>query len=243
MIVDELAARRLFGDASALGRRIRLPAGGERVVVGVAANVRLTGPEGDVLAQAYYPWSLEGSQSGEPLLVVRGSRDASDLVSVIQASLKPLLPAGATQPSVIVVADQYRRLTADRRFNAGLMSVFGALALIIGAAGIYCVMAAMVAQQTREIGIRTALGASRPRIASLVLSEAARHVALGLAIGLGIAWAVSGIFSSLVFGITPTEPALYLVVVAVLGFVVLLAAWIPARRASRVDPIIALRES
>lgn len=243
MIIDELAARRLFGDASAVGRRIRLPGGGERVVVGVAVNVRLTGPEGDLLAQAYYPWSTDvGGQSGEPLLVVRGSPDASELVPVIQAALKPLLPVGAAQPSVTDVADQYRRLTADRRFNAGLMSVFGALALIIGAAGIYGVMAAMVAQQTREIGIRTALGATRRRIASLVLSEAARHVALGLAIGLAMAWAVSGIFSSLVFGITPTEPALYLVVAAVVGLVALLAAWIPARRASRVDPIIALRE-
>jgi len=242
VIIDELAARRLFGDRSALDRRVRLAGGGERRVVGVAANVRLTGPEGDPLSQVYYPWRLEGSQSGEPLLVVRTSADPAGMRPVLQTALQALMPAGASPPAITIVADQYRRLTADRRFNAGLMSVFGALALLIGAAGIYSVMASVVAQQTREIGIRCALGATRSRIASLVLSEAGRHVAVGLAIGLAVAWTVSGIFASLVFGVTPTEPALYLLVVAVLAAVGLAAAWIPARRASRVDPIVALRE-
>jgi ABC-type antimicrobial peptide transport system permease subunit len=103
-------------------------------------------------------------------------------------------------------------------------------------------MSAIVAQQTREMGIRTALGATQTRIASLVLSDAGRHVAVGLAIGLAAAWAVSGIFSSLVFGVTPTEPILYAVVATVLASVAVAAAWIPARRAARVDPIVALRE-
>jgi predicted permease len=242
VIIDELAARRLFGERAALGRRVRLAGGGERVVVGVTANVRLTGPEGEQLAQVYYPWNLAGGQSGEPLLVVRTARDAGDIAPLLRAAIAPLLPAGAPPPSIRIVADQYRQLTAGRRFNAGLMLVFGALALVIGAAGIYSVMASVVAQQRREIGIRTALGATRSRIAVLVLSEAGRHVAIGLAIGLAAAWAVSGMFSSLVFGVTPTEPILYFVVAVVLAGVGLAAAWMPARRASRVDPIAALRE-
>jgi hypothetical protein len=242
VIIDELAARRLFEDESALGRRIHLAGAGDRVIVGVAANVRFTGPEGDPIAQVYYPWRLEGGQSGEPLLVVRTSDDAGEMRPAIEAALQRLLPPNAQKPSIRIVAEQYHQLTADRRFNAGLMTVFGALALLIGAVGIYSVMASVVAQQTREIGIRCALGATRSRIARVILSDAARHVAIGITIGLIFAWAVSGLLSSLLFGVRSTEPALYAIVAGVLAITGLGASWIPARRASRVDPIVALRE-
>jgi hypothetical protein len=218
--------------------RVRLAGAEERVVVGVVRNVRLMGPESEPTPHVYLP--LDGGLPNE--FVIRTSHPALEMVPAVRTALLELLPSGATPPAITVVDTVYRKLTADRRFAAWLMTVFGALALLIGAAGIYSVMSAIVAQQTREMGIRTALGATQTRIASLVLSDAGRHVAVGLAIGLAAAWAVSGIFSSLVFGVTPTEPILYAVVATVLASVAVAAAWIPARRAARVDPIVALRE-
>jgi ABC-type antimicrobial peptide transport system permease subunit len=164
------------------------------------------------------------------------------MIPAVRTALQEFRPSGAAPPGITVVDTVYRQITADRRFAAWLMTIFGALALVIGAAGIYSVMSSIVAQRTQEIGIRTVLGATPTRIVSLVLSDAGRHVVVGLAIGLAAAWTVSGIFTSLVFGVTPTEPALYLIVVGVLAVVAVAAALIPARRAARVDPIVALRE-
>jgi len=241
VVLDQIAAARLFGASSAVGRTV-LVGDAPAQVIGVVSTVRFEGPEDDPRPQIHLPWSLQGAQGGSPMIVVRTSRPPSEVVPAMSTALTPLLPAGSPPTLITVMDDLYRELTADRRFAAGLMTAFGVLALLIGAAGIYSVMSSIVALQTREIGIRCALGATRSRIASLVLSEAGRHVAVGLAIGLAAAWAVSGIFASLVFGVTPTEPALYLIVVAVLALVALAAAWLPARRAARVDPIVALRE-
>jgi ABC-type antimicrobial peptide transport system permease subunit len=176
------------------------------------------------------------------MVVVRTSRSPGELVAAITAAVTPLLPAGSGPPNVTVMDDLYRELTADRRFAAALMGTFGVLALLIGAGGIYSVMSSIVAQQTREIGIRTALGATRSRIAAVVLSDAVRQVAIGLVIGLAVAWAFSGAVSSLLFGVRATDPALYGLVAAMLALTGIAAAWVPARRASRVDPIVALKE-
>lgn len=238
VILDSLAVLRLAGGRSPVNMRVRLAGTDERVVVGVVRNVRVMGPESELTPHVYLP--LDRGLPNE--FVIRTSRPAQEMIPAVRTALQGFLPSGVAPPAITVVDTVYRQITADRRFAAWLMTIFGALALVIGAAGIYSVMSSIVAQQTREIGIRTALGATRQRIAKLVLSEAVRHVAFGLGIGLAIAWAASGIFSSLVFGVTPTEPALYLIVVGVLAVVALAAAWIPARRASRVDPIVALRE-
>jgi ABC-type antimicrobial peptide transport system permease subunit len=144
---------------------------------------------------------------------------------------------------VHVVNDAFSQLTARRRFNAGLMSAFALCAILIGAAGIYAVMASVVAQQTREIGVRVALGATPGNIRRDVLVAAARHLALGLAIGLPIGGWISRGFTSLFFKVAPTDASIYLVVAATLAAVGLLAAIVPARRAARVDPIVSLRAS
>jgi ABC-type antimicrobial peptide transport system permease subunit len=121
------------------------------------------------------------------------------------------------------------------------MSAFGLVGVLIGAAGVYAVMASFVAQQTREIGVRLALGATPARIQRGVLALAWRHLLVGLALGVPIAWWLSRGFATLLFQVTPADISVYVGVSVLLIAVGFLAAWVPARRAARVDPIISLR--
>jgi ABC-type antimicrobial peptide transport system permease subunit len=121
------------------------------------------------------------------------------------------------------------------------MSVFGLVGTLLGAVGIYAVMASFVAQQTREIGVRVALGATPGRIERGVLAMAWRHLLAGLAVGLPMAWWLSRGFAALLFQVTPFDPSVYAGVASLLISVGFLAAWIPARRAATIDPIISLR--
>jgi ABC-type antimicrobial peptide transport system permease subunit len=141
----------------------------------------------------------------------------------------------------VLAADAVRRITATRRFNGMLMSGFGLVGLLIRAAGVFAVMASFVAQQTREIGVRLALGATPARIQRAVLSLAWRHGAADLALGVPMAWWLSRGFAALLFRVTPADVSVYAGVAALLTAVALIAAWIPARRAATIDPIKSLR--
>ena len=241
VVLDQLAAERLFGGSRAIG--VMVFVGGEPAeVVGIVSTVRFEGPERGARPQIYLPWSLDGGQGGLPMIVVRTSRPPHDVLPAITAAVTPLLPAGSSPPEITVMDDLYRELTADRRFAAGLMTAFGMLALFIGAAGIYSVMSSIVAQQTREIGIRTALGATRSRIAAVVFADTGRHVAIGSVLGLAGAWAISVYSRPCSSAFVPPIQRSYALVIAILAAAALAAAWIPARRASRVDPIVALKE-
>jgi ABC-type antimicrobial peptide transport system permease subunit len=137
--------------------------------------------------------------------------------------------------------EAYARRNAGRRFNATLMTVFGGLALVIGAIGVYGTLAFVVAQDVRAIGLRLALGATPAGVRRLILGGAMRRVGAGIAVGLTAAWAASSWFASVVFGVTPTSPAIYLLVAVVIAAVALVAAFVPALRASRLDPLVALK--
>jgi len=121
------------------------------------------------------------------------------------------------------------------------MSIFGLIALFIGAAGVYAVMASVVAQERRELGVRVALGATRRQIVAGVLRRAATYLGIGLAVGLVAGRVLSALFTSLLFEVRPGDIYVYAIVAAILATVGLLAAAVPARRAARVDPVIALR--
>jgi putative ABC transport system permease protein len=174
-------------------------------------------------------------------LVVRTSvSNPAALTSAIRgelAALDPNLPL-----TNVRVFDEYISSSLARpRFNALLLSIFAGTALLLTAIGIYGVMAYSVAQRTNEIGIRMALGAAQSAIFRLVVGQAMTLVGISLAIGLAGAFAATRLLNSLLFGIGAWDPITFGLIVLLVSVVAFLAAWLPARRASRVDPIIALR--
>jgi putative ABC transport system permease protein len=240
IVLDQQAARHLFGDEDPIGRLVRASdPDGVFTVVGTVPHVRVFGPEDEVEPAAYFAVAPNPARTFAGLFV-KTSRPPAEMLPVINEALKPFAPA-TKGPFVFVADEAVWKITAQRRFNAGLMSAFGLIGLLIGIAGVYAVMASFVAQQTREIGVRVALGASPGRIQRDVLALAWRHLLAGLALGLPIAWWLSRGFEALLFQVSGADASAYAVVVTLLSMAGCLAAWIPARRAARVDPITSLR--
>jgi putative ABC transport system permease protein len=236
IMLDETAARTLFPDREAVGAIVTV-ASKPRTVAGIAASVRLGGPGTAPKPQLYLPFIPRG---GEPQFLVRTSIPAPRVVSALTTTVAQFLPPG-THVDVVLVDDAFRRLTADRRFNAGVLGIFGLVAVFIGAAGIYSVMASVVAQRQREFAVRMALGATATRLRRALLIQTGRQIAAGLAIGLPVAWWISRMFAALLFEVKPTDWSPYLIVTALVTAVSLAAALAPARRAGRVDLIATLK--
>jgi predicted permease len=245
VVIDEHAAQQLFAGADPIGQLITLDRVKGQIfsVVGVVAPALHRGPELD-RPTAYFgmPPDYRPSWVG---FVLRTSVPPDSVVHAVEASLAAIAPPpNPIMGQGVHVADAaFRRLTATRRFSAGLMSTVGVVSLLIAIAGVYAVMASIVAQRTRDIGIRIALGATAARISGDVIGLAGRHVLLGLLIGLPIGWWISRGFAALFFQITPSSPSVYAIVGAVVTAAGVLAAWLPARRAARIDPVVSLRAS
>jgi putative ABC transport system permease protein len=240
VVLEEAAARALFGDVNPIGLQVRATEPkGVFTITGTVAHVRIRGPEETVPPLAYFPSAPNPTRKYAGLFV-KTTRPAAEMVPLINDALKPLAPT-ALEPYVFVADAAVDVITATRRFNGGLMAAFGIVGILIGAAGVYAVMGSFVAQQTREIGVRMALGATPSRVQRGVMALAWRHLVIGLALGLPLAWWLSRGFASLLFGVTPAHVSVYAGVSVLLCAVGFLAAWAPARRASRIDPIISLR--
>ena len=172
--------------------------------------------------------------------VVRANGDAMNIASSIRAAMRevdPNLPVSRLRS-----LEQVRSISvAPQRFNLSLFGLFAALALLLAAVGIYGVMAYSVAQRTREIGIRVALGAQRGEVVRLLLCQGVGYAALGVILGVAGAFALTRLMTSLLYGVQPADPLTFVCVTLLLGCVALLACYFPARRAMRVDPIVALR--
>ena len=152
-------------------------------------------------------------------------------------AIDPLMPVTNTRPMEQILAHD----SGSQRFNAILLALFSLLAVVLAAVGIYGVISYSVSQRTHEIGIRMALGAQPGDILKMVVGQGLLLTAIGIGIGLAGAFALTRFLASLLFGVTPTDPATFATVAAVLAAVALLACYIPARRATRVDPLVALR--
>ena len=210
-------------------------------IIGIAADVKHLsvreepGPEMYVLYNQKIWTSLLTMQfavrtKADPASVTAGTREAI-------RSVDPDLPIAKVAPLTVIVKDSL----TQSRFSMLLLGAFGALALILASIGIYGVISYSVGQRTREIGVRMALGAQRRNVLGLVLGQGARLAGLGIAIGLVAAIGVTRLMASLLFGVAPRDPLTFFAVPVLLMAIALLACYIPARRAMRVDPMVALR--
>jgi putative ABC transport system permease protein len=241
-IISDALAREMWPNESPLGKLIRV--GGfqtpARRIVGTAASVRHEGLDATAMRQAYIPERQWQWADDQVKLVVRTEGDPADLASTVRRVIREIDP---TQPIVrVATMDQLiAASTSQRRLALVLFTAFGGTALLLAIAGIYGVLAGRVAERTREIGVRTALGATPRDIMGLVVGQGARLAAVGLALGLVGALALSRFLQSMLFGVGPHDPETLVAVVAVLAAVTLVACVVPALRALRVEPTEALR--
>ena len=240
LIVNETFARHYFGTANAVGRHVGLSQGTYDVeIVGVVKDVKYTGLREGPVRMVYAPYR-PGPWSSSITVHLRTAADPAGLAAAVRQTVARLEPQ-APVSNIRTVEDEVGRSVLRERLVATITSLFGALALALAAIGLYGVLSYGVAQRTRELGIRIAIGATREGILRLVLREAYRVLGAGIAAGLLSAWLLGRVVSSLLFGVTPTDLASAIAAVAVLAAAGTLAAWIPARRAARIDPIRALR--
>ena len=200
--------------------------------------MRDTGPAADPTPEVYLPQAQQPFSSFT--LVVRGGGDAAALAGPVRAAIHAIDPAVPIS-DVATLEQLFGATVARPRFSLFLLGSFALLALAIAAVGTYGVMSFLVGQRTREIGVRVALGARRGAVMALIMREALRLGAAGVALGLALALALTRALATLLFGVRPTDPATYAGVAAVLGVLLAIAAYLPARRAARVDPMTALR--
>ena len=209
-------------------------------IVGVVGDVRAQGLNRPPSAIIYVDYRQRGMNSNSaPTVLMRTTAPPAEIISAARAIFHDLAPDAPVRFSTF--AQEMGGWFADRRFLLLLVGLFAVAALGLAAVGIYGVVAYSVMRRTQEIGIRMSLGAQRSDVLALILREGARMAGLGVVIGIAVSLAITRLMSSLLFGVSAADPLTFVAVAALLSFVALLASYIPARRATRVDPIIALR--
>jgi putative ABC transport system permease protein len=238
IIISENLARAFWPNEDPVGKRMQWGGGSYWKVVGVVKDVRLAqtakpGPH------VYLPYRQREGMSPEDL-VIRTKSDPAGLIASVREQVRAIDP---NQPiSNISTMDQLLwRSLAQRRFNFTLLAIFAALALLLALLGIYGVLSYVVAHSTREIGIRVALGAQPRDVLKLIVGQGLGLALIGIGLGIGGAFGLTRLMKSLLFGVTATDPLTFLSVSVVLVVMALLACYVPARRATKVDPLVALR--
>jgi predicted permease len=241
VVVNEAFVRAHFPTSNPIGEHVLMPWGdtlrGE--IVGVVADTKHAGL--DSLTRPMIYWAMKQFPTNFMTLVVRTNGDPMRLSPAIAREVRSL---DASQPFADPKPlDAYlSQSVAQRRFSMTLLGAFSTLAVVLAAVGIYGVLAYAVAQRTREIGVRMALGARQSTVASMVMREALRVVGIGLVIGVAGAIALTRVLATLLYEVSPTDPWTFAAVTIALGAVAVAASYFPARRAARVDPIVALRQ-
>jgi putative ABC transport system permease protein len=234
-IVDEVFARRYFGQAGPLGHRISILDRTWYSIVGVVPNTR------------YLPLTTEPSpevficgSSDSMTLIVHATSDPASLAAAVRGKIHEVDPSQPVD-DVATMEERFSQAVAPQRFNALVLAIFAGMAVVLAAVGIYGVMAYSVARRTQEIGIRIALGAQQRDVIRLVLRHGAALSLVGITLGLAAALALTRFLSNLLYGVTVRDPLTFVAVCLLLVSVALIANYIPARRATRVDPMVALR--
>jgi predicted permease len=248
VVISESVARRYFGAGDPLGRQIFVGGSGSRTrvsaaIVGVVKDVRYTSLRADAPLMIYRPYRQETGAPANTFLI-RTSMTAEALTPLLRAEIRAAAPA-LPPPSVVSLEDRVAAVLVEERMLAALSAAIGALAAILAAIGIYSTVAAAAARRQREIGIRMALGAVPGQVARMVVSEAFGIVAGGLAIGIpaaiATALAARAVLAGVLFELSPTDPLILLSATIAVLFVASLAAYVPARRVSRIDPVAAVK--
>jgi putative ABC transport system permease protein len=243
VVISEKTAKYYWPNQDPIGKRLKLGATNDDVpwftVVGVVKDIRQNDFIAEPKMQMYFSYKQVKDLVANAL-VVRTSVDPLSLAMPVRNAIWSVdkdQPVANINSMEIIVADAVAR----QRFSMLLLAIFAALALVLAAVGIYGVMSYTVAQQTRDIGIRIALGAKQRDVLKMTLNQGLKLVGLGLGIGLPAAFILTRVMSSLLFGISATDPITFLSISLVVLAVALLASYIPALRATKIDPMVALR--
>ena len=243
LLISETAARMFFPQGDAIGQKIKFGARGgyeknEGEIIGIVADVRHFGVDAPIPPMFYVPLAQSGMDGVTIVMRARGSPSAltQPARKIVQAIDRDALVAEPVPMETLVSAS-----LGQRRFYMLLLAGFATLALFLAAVGLYGLISYSVAQRTQEVGIRVALGASRREVVAMVMRQGLRLAATGLAIGLILALALKGVLKGLLVGVSAADPATLALTALVLLLVAVLASYVPARRAARVDPMVALR--
>jgi len=237
VLINQTMARKLFPGENAIGQIII--ADKERRVVGIVSDVRHLALEQGSGSEMYLP--MRQSQDYASVdLVVRTTRPPAQLASVVRNALKPIAP-NLPISDFRLIQQLVDKAVSPRRFIVMLLGGFALFALILASLGIYGVISYSVSQRTQEIGIRMALGASAGDLQSGIILQTLGLAAIGMLLGSAASWTLARALSGLLYGVTPADPVTFLGMLMVLTAVAALAGYLPARRASRIDPMVALR--
>jgi len=241
-LIDETMAKKYWPDEDAVGKRITFEGTREapryREVVGIVGHVKHRGLEGESRVQYYIPYQQRPAPFA--FLVTRTSGDPSAMAPSVRATVLSIdkdLPVFRVQTLEQYVSDSM----AQRRFAMYLFGIFALIALVLAAVGLYGVMAYSVTQRTHEIGVRMALGARSQDVVSMVVRQGLGLAGVGLVVGLGAAFGLTRLLATLMFGVNVRDLSVFLMISLILSVIAALASLIPATRATRVDPLIALR--
>jgi predicted permease len=238
LLINQATADRFFQSQDPIGQQIRFW-GTNWLVVGIVGNERFHGIAKAPPIGGYAP--LAQTRLATLALMVRTTTNPVEMESAVRTAIRevdPELAVFGLEP----LRDTVVNSLGAQRFMALLLGLFGLLALVLAAVGVHGVLTYLVAQRTREIGVRMALGATSGRVTNLVVGQGARVVAIGLVAGLAAALVLSRSLSGLLFGVTPTDPPTLVAVLLVIGLVAGISIWLPARRAVRVNPLTAIRQ-
>ncbi|HVS01396.1 MAG TPA: ABC transporter permease [Thermoanaerobaculia bacterium] len=241
VVVNAALVRRDFPGDDPVGRRFHLGSDGMATIVGVVSDIRNFGPVRDPQPEMYWPYrQVAAGQTGFPMMVRLHRGDPSAVAGAVRAAVRRVDPGAAIsrlRPMPEVIADSVGR----PRFYLGLLAAFACVALVLAMAGLFGVLSYAVAQRTRELGIRAALGNTVGRTVALVTRQGMRLVSLGVMAGLAGGWAASRLLESLLYGVSPLDAPTWLLAVCSLLAAGALAALVPALRAARIAPSVAMR--
>lgn len=239
MLINETMARAVWPGEDPIGKVVLGPCAKERQVVGVVGDVRHLALEQVSGNEMYMPMRQCPDQSSADL-VLRSTLAPAQIAGAVRAALAPVAP-NLPGNDFRLLQQLVDRSVSPRRFLVLLLGAFAVFALVLASLGIYALISYSVNQRTQEIGIRMAIGASARDVQTKIIGQTLRLAAIGMAIGAAASWALAQGASGLLFGVTATDPGTFLGMLVVLTLVATAAGYLPARRAARIDPMVALR--